>query len=142
MTSMAYGVRFLIGFLLVVVCGCIPVRTPPQLAYTPGAPVVVTDETVEFNGIRIPYPPGWRVLTPAASSPPQVIFAAPGADALLLIATQPDVQPPPLPGIPPDQQQTSMERVAFDGHTLWVWLVSHIDQHQGYLDMIPQLFPN
>jgi hypothetical protein len=47
-----------------------------------------------------------------------------------------------LPGIPPDQQQTSMERVAFDGHTLWVWLVSHIDQHQGYLDMIPQLFPN
>ncbi len=57
--------------------GCIPARTPPQLAFTPGPPAVVTDRTYANLWFALRYPAGWRVVTGAADAPPSVVFVAP-----------------------------------------------------------------
>ena len=56
--------------------GCIPAQTPPQLAFTPGAPAVITDELFTNSAFSVRYPTGWRVVTGAADAPPSVTFVA------------------------------------------------------------------
>lgn len=82
--------------LLLTVTACVPMTEPPQLAWTPGAPVVVTDETYTGAAFVSLYPLGWRVVTSAADAPPAVTFVAPDDCAVIVIATLP-VEAPPLP---------------------------------------------
>jgi hypothetical protein len=64
--------------LLVAACGpIVPATTPPQLKFTPGPAVVVTDRTYETRAFTVRYPSGWRVVTGAADQPISVVFVAP-----------------------------------------------------------------
>lgn len=70
---------------LLVMTACVPARTPPQLADTPGPAVQVIDGWYDSGVFRAQYPAGWRVITSAAEAPVSVIFAAPEGDALIMM---------------------------------------------------------
>lgn len=64
--------------LLLAACGSIvPATTPPQLAYTPGPPVVISPDMIQTSAYRLTYPEDWRVITGPADLPPEVILVAP-----------------------------------------------------------------
>ncbi|MBI5668282.1 MAG: hypothetical protein HZC41_09770 [Chloroflexi bacterium] len=73
--------------------GCIPARTPPQLAFTPGAPAVVTDETFTNSAFTVRYPAGWRVVTGAADAPPSVTFVAADEVSTVTLQVEPLEEP-------------------------------------------------
>ncbi|MBZ0278200.1 MAG: hypothetical protein K8I60_18785 [Anaerolineae bacterium] len=60
-----------------ILAACVPAQTPPQLAYTPGPAVIVTDRVYESAAFTVRYPSGWRVVTGAADAPLSVVFVAP-----------------------------------------------------------------
>ncbi len=64
---------------------CVPARTPPQLAYTPGPAVQVADGWYDSGVFRVRYPADWEIITSAAGAPLSVIFAAPEGDALIMV---------------------------------------------------------
>lgn len=75
---------------LCVLCGlifsaCVPATVPPQLAYTPGPPVVIAGQVYHSAAFTVSYPPGWEAITSAAGSPPAVIFLAPEGNALIMV---------------------------------------------------------
>ena len=73
--------------LLLAACGTIgPNSAPPHLDYTPGPPVIVTDETYTTATFSVRYPQGWRVITAAAFSTPWVVFITPDETALIALA--------------------------------------------------------
>jgi hypothetical protein len=85
------GVMRWFGILLLAGCGqLVPAITPAQLSYTPGPPVVITDDTYESSLFRLRYPRGWRAITSAAFSEPWVVFASPDEKALIVVAVNPD----------------------------------------------------
>lgn len=64
--------------LLLAACGSIvPATTPPQLAYTPGPPVIISPDLIQTSAYRLNYPEGWRVVTGPAELPPEIILVAP-----------------------------------------------------------------
>jgi hypothetical protein len=71
------GIIYPLALCLVLLAACVPAGTPPQLAYTPGPAVVVTDRAYESSAFTVHYPSGWRVVTGAADAPPSVVFVAP-----------------------------------------------------------------
>jgi len=79
------GILFALG--LVLLAACIPAETPPQLAYTPGPAVVVTDRVYESSVFTVRYPSGWRVVTGAADAPPSVVFVAPDEVSTITLQT-------------------------------------------------------
>lgn len=83
--------------LLIVLsfAACIPAQQPPQLAHTPGAPVVVADGRAATAAFSARYPADWRVITGPAAQPPLLIFAAPDGCALIVLAAE-AIDPPPL----------------------------------------------
>jgi hypothetical protein len=69
-----------LGMVLLFLVGCgpiVPATTPPQLAFTPGAPVVVTDRILETADFTVKYPAGWRVVTGAANQLTSAVLVAP-----------------------------------------------------------------
>lgn len=102
----------LIGLL---VAGCIPAETPPQLDHTPGPPFVITDATYTTPHYRVTYPPGWRVTTGAAADDPHVIFIAPGNCALIVIAVGGAYTPEPLGCADATTFETESRRLNGDG---------------------------
>lgn len=88
-------------FAALWLAACIPAQTPPQLAHTPGAPVVVAGSRVETTAFAVDAPPGWRIITSPAALPPFIIFAAPDGCALITLAAEP-IEPPPLANCPTD----------------------------------------
>jgi hypothetical protein len=64
-------------FVLLVLAACIPAKVPDNLDDTPGAPVVVFDNTYESAQFVVRYPDGWRVVTSEAQASLAVIFVAP-----------------------------------------------------------------
>jgi len=57
--------RALFVCALLMLAGCsalLPARPPPQLANTPGAPIVVSEGSVDAGVFRVDYPPAWRVV--------------------------------------------------------------------------------
>lgn len=83
------------GLCLWLCAACIPTTTPPQLAASPGPAVRVMADEYDSGVFRVRYPAGWRVITSAAEQPASVIFAAPEADALILLGTHPQEAPSP-----------------------------------------------
>jgi hypothetical protein len=68
---------------LLALAACIPPRLPPQLAATPGPPVIVADRVYVANLFSVQAPPGWTLITGPAASAPQVVFVAPDSRALI-----------------------------------------------------------
>lgn len=135
-------------WLFILVVGCVPVHTPPQLESTPGVPVVVRQDAVDFGAFEVRYPAGWRVITGAADQPQNVILVSPDDEALILVTLDPAQQPPMLSSNPVSQdhnnvnsagspiQTTRREQPSF-GVTLW--LVSREQVHNHYLDLLENL---
>ncbi len=76
-------------FLSLVLGACapiVPATTPPQLEHTPGAFVVVTDETFDAGTFRVDYPQSWRVVKTSIASTPliQVVFVTPDESSITL----------------------------------------------------------
>jgi hypothetical protein len=97
---------------------CIPAQTPPQLAHTPGAPVVVAGSRVETTAFAVDAPSGWRIITSPAALPPFLIFAAPDGCALITLAAEP-IEPPPLTNCPTDAAAPTQQtrRITFEDGT-------------------------
>ncbi|MBZ0278474.1 MAG: hypothetical protein K8I60_20165 [Anaerolineae bacterium] len=77
-----------LGSMLLLLVGCgplVPATTPPQLAFTPGPPVVVTDRVLETAEFTVHYPAGWRVVTGAADQPSSAVLVAPDETATIQI---------------------------------------------------------
>ncbi len=81
--------------LLLCITACVPATVPPQLDHTPGPAVRLSDQVYESDIFRVNYPPGWRVITSAATSDTAVILAAPAGDALLIVGPDLTEAPPP-----------------------------------------------
>lgn len=102
--------------LLIVVGGCaplVPATVPAQLAHTPGPPVVITTETYHAEPFSARYPGGWQVVTSAAFSSPWVVFVAPGGDAVIGLAIDPEDANIMPPGDPAGVRRAT--RALFDG---------------------------
>jgi hypothetical protein len=118
-----FGV-FLALFLLVG-AACVPATTPPQLGFTPGAPVVVTAGRIETEQFSVMRPDGWRVITSAADAPLTVIFVSPDDDALILLSTAGIGQPPSPTNIEPNTTlHDATEQVYINDLTVSVYTVA------------------
>lgn len=95
--------------LLFVIAGCIPARTPPQLAFTPGAPAVITDETFTNSAFTVRYPTGWRVVTGAADAPPSVTFVAADEVSTVTLQVEPPAEPERDPAVRVETRTLSLE---------------------------------
>ncbi len=76
-------------FLSLVIGACapiVPATTPPQLEHTPGAFVIVTNETFDAGVFRVDYPQSWRVVKTSIASTPliQVVFVTPDESSITL----------------------------------------------------------
>lgn len=96
-------------FAALWLAACIPAQTPPQLAHTPGAPVVVAGSRVKTTAFAVDAPPGWRIITSPAALPPFIIFAAPDGCALITLAAEP-IEPPQPANCPTDATPTQQTR--------------------------------
>lgn len=89
----------LIGLALLALAACAPARQPPQLAATPGPPVIVGERVRVAGLFSAQPPPGWRVITGPASGAPQVVFAPPDGAALIALGVGADFAAPALPAV-------------------------------------------
>ncbi len=97
------------AFLLLLFSGCIPGQTPPQLAFTPGAPAVITDELFTNSAFSVRYPTGWRVVTGAADAPPSVTFVAADDVSTITLAAADPGEPERDPAFRVETRQLSLE---------------------------------
>jgi len=70
----------LLSIVIVLLSGCkslVPATTPPQLEWTAGPPIVITDKVLETAEFTLNYPSGWRVVTGEAQLPPTVTLISP-----------------------------------------------------------------
>ncbi len=77
--------RVFIVIGVILLGACVPAQLPPQLAYTPGPPLVVDAQQIETEQFTAWVPAGWEVVTSAAASPQSVILIAPDAFALIML---------------------------------------------------------
>ncbi|MEM6281327.1 MAG: hypothetical protein AAF787_03965 [Chloroflexota bacterium] len=97
---------------VLLLAACIPATAPPQLEYTPGPPVVVTDGRIQTAAFSVERPDGWRVITSAADAPLTLILVAPDDAALIVLATDGIGEPPRPTSIDPeDTLRDSTEQV-------------------------------
>ena len=130
-------IRFLL-FAALVLAGCVQATTPPQLAYTPGVPVVIANGHYESAAFSVRVPDGWRVITPAADAPPSVIFVSPDDTALMLISSTP-IGEPPRPNVENDVPlQTAVREVDVNGTTVYVFFAA--PDVDGQWDTMQPLF--
>lgn len=85
--------QILIILLLLILTACrslIPATTPPQLEYTPGVAITVTDKTVYTPMFQVDYPDGWRVVKISiAGDPIELVFSSVEDDMWIKISEQP-----------------------------------------------------
>lgn len=97
--------RLVVCCCVVIFAACsplIPATTPPQLRHTPGAYVVIDDQTMEIGVFQVGYPAGWRVVknSIAASASVSVVFVSPDDTMTIYISvvSVPCESPTPTPG--------------------------------------------
>ncbi|MEO1444231.1 MAG: hypothetical protein AAFV33_27805 [Chloroflexota bacterium] len=114
---------------MLALAACIPATTPPQLDFTPGAPVVVTDGRIQTAAFSVERPDGWRVITSSADAPLTLILVAPDDAALILLATDGIGEPPRPTNIDPaDTLRDSTEQVEAGNITVSVYTVAPSSQ--------------
>lgn len=95
---MSGSVRPLLFLLVMILVGCVQATVPPQLAYTPGSPITITDDYYYSATFSVLRPDGWRVITSAADAPHSVIFVSPDDTALIMLSTA-GIGDPPRPDV-------------------------------------------
>jgi uncharacterized protein YbdZ (MbtH family) len=123
--------------LLLLLCSCIPAKTPPQLNATAGAPVIVTERHIEFEGMQLEYPMGWRVITSAANDPASLVFAAPEDKAIIVLSTIKETTLPELATL--ETEATAYETVTNANKQFHLWLVSESSSHTDFLPHLQTL---
>ena len=103
-------------WLIISLGACVPAQVPPQLAHTPGPAVVVAAGEVRLGRFTAWLPPGWQVITSAASDTPSVIILAPDEDALMMLSEAITEAPAPAVSGP----VTTLERQLSFGDNLHV----------------------
>jgi hypothetical protein len=123
--------------LITLFAACIPARTPGNLANTPGAPAVITDEEYRGELFNARPPGGWRVITGAAGFPQTVTFVAPGDCAIISLSTAP-LNPPALPPhCPPAQTETG--QVVLEARTIYAVGAAPADDWTTFMVEYPQV---
>jgi hypothetical protein len=67
-------------FVVLLLAGCksiVPATTPPQLEWTAGPSIIITDKVLETAEFTLNYPSDWRVVTGEAQLPPTVTLVSP-----------------------------------------------------------------
>lgn len=74
------------GFIMGACSPLVPATTPPQLDHTPGAFVIVTEDTFDGGIFRVDYPSSWRIVKTsiAGAENLQVVFVSPDDHAITL----------------------------------------------------------
>jgi hypothetical protein len=121
-----------------VLAACVPASPPPQLAHTPGAPVVVTNERLYTQYFSVVRPAGWRVTTSAANVPLAVTFVAPEGDALMIVTNL--LWDEPTPEVAPDVTlRRRTEQFTRNGVTLTAYLVAPAAKWDAMTDRFEQV---
>ena len=136
------------GFILCILCVSVlsifvsacgelaPVTPAPQLAWTPGPPVIVTDDFIQTAAFTLHYPRGWRVITGEAAAPVSIIIVAPDDTRIMQFSAapiDPDTAPPPI--LPPETPaQTDFRSVTLpDGVTVYAYASAASDDWEAFL---------
>lgn len=119
--------RRCITLFVLLVSGCVPAITPPQLAHTPGAPVIVTANRYDAGAFSAVYPDGWRVITSPAGAAPSVIFASPDNCALIVLGVEP-VDVPTLPACTDTDFMTETREIDAGNTRLYAGITAPADQ--------------
>lgn len=70
--------KWILAAYLLLLTGCVPARTPPQLEHTPGAYIALDGTRYDAAHFSVHYPDGWRVVKlNTAAEADRVVFAAP-----------------------------------------------------------------
>ena len=118
---------FLIGVLVIVIAACgrlAPADLPPQLEYTPGPFVIVTDQTYDAGVFTVRYPLGWQVITPATFNTPWVVFQSPDETAVIVLALDVDDTQVTPENIEQAELQRETTQIVLDEDTVFVVLVA------------------
>ena len=125
--------------LMLVAAACVPAQTPPQLAFTPGEPLVITDQQLDFGSFRLTYPTGWRVITGAAEASPALLLAAPDDAALISISPHEQTTPPPFNTLPVDLQVATQQQIDIAGIKVTFWLVTDQTRESEFRLILQQI---
>lgn len=98
---------------------CTPAETPEQLHFTPGAPIVVTQNTFMTDGFSLRYPDGWRIVTGPADAPQVFTFVSPDNCAIILVAVG-STEPITSPDCADAHFQTTRREITLDALTLTI----------------------
>ncbi|HEX2620780.1 MAG TPA: hypothetical protein VHL11_11550, partial [Phototrophicaceae bacterium] len=78
--------RLILFLTVCILCSaCVPAQIPPQLTFTPAAPLIITDHQVNFGTFQVNYPEGWRVITGPGNSVPLTTFVDPDEIGLIQV---------------------------------------------------------
>jgi hypothetical protein len=108
--------------LALLLAACVPARQPEQLAFTPGPPVIVTDNTYQNAVFSARYPAGWRLITSAADAPLAVILVAPDEVSTVTL------QLAPVEAAAADGVHLETRVLRFDGVTVYAAAQAPADQ--------------
>lgn len=79
-----------------MLAGCsalLPARPPAQLAHTPGAPIIISEGSVDAGVFHVDYPPAWRVVKlNEAGGGLHLAFVAPGGGSITLAQVAGDTE--------------------------------------------------
>jgi hypothetical protein len=98
---------------------CMPAEAPEQLRFTPGAPVVVTENTFRAERFTLRYPDGWRIVTGPAEAPQFATFVSPDNCAIILVAVG-SAEPITSPDCADADFQTERREITLDTLTLTI----------------------
>jgi hypothetical protein len=101
------------------ITACSPAEVPEHLQFTPGAPIVVTQNTFATDDFSLRYPDGWRIVTGPADAPQVSTFVSPDNCAIILVAigsAQPVTSPDCLDAV----FQTTRREITLDNLRLTV----------------------
>jgi hypothetical protein len=114
-----FSLRSLQLILLFFAASCIPAQEVPAiLSQTPGAPVIVTDDTYTSTVFSTRYPSGWRVITSPANAPPFVTFASPDNCLIIVVSVEPIDLPAPS-GCTDQIHQKESRTLTFGDQTIY-----------------------
>lgn len=80
--------------MIAVLSACVPTQTPPQLTFTPGAPIVITQHEVRTVDFVVDVPVDWRIVTAPAESASALTLVSPDEQALIYLTSDLNGRPP------------------------------------------------
>jgi hypothetical protein len=127
--------------MLLSACAALaPTNTPPHLDYTPGPPVVITDQTYDAGPFSLRYPPGWRVITAAAFSTPWVVLITPDETALIVLALdEQDTEVVPANTAASDLRRLDQVLPLSTGQSLYAVLIAPQSEWQTFMPIFDRV---